>query len=59
MKDQIEVGLKELRASIKRMRELLEWKKLQRQEEKGTRTPPSFCFQDGLEADMKIEEGFF
>ena len=59
MKDQIEVGLRELRASIKRMKELLEWRKLQKQEEKGRRTPPSFRFQDRLEADIKIEEGFF
>lgn len=41
------------------MKELLEWKKLQKQEDKGRRTPPSFRFQDRLEADMKIEEGFF
>jgi len=41
------------------MKELLEWKKLRQQEEKGRRTPPSFRFQDRLEADMKIEEGFF
>lgn len=59
MKDQIEVGLRELRASIKRMKELLEWKKLQKQEEKGRRTPPSFRFQDRLEADINIEEGVF
>jgi hypothetical protein len=55
MKDQIEIGLRELKASIKRMGELLEWRKLQRQEEKGRRTPPSFRFQDRLEADMRIE----
>ncbi|MDP2898806.1 MAG: hypothetical protein Q8Q12_19895 [bacterium] len=59
MKDQIEIGLQELRASIKRMKELLEWQKLQGQEEKGTRTPPSFRFQDRVEADIKIEEGVF
>jgi hypothetical protein len=59
MKDQIEVGLRQLRASIKRMGELLEWQKLRKQEEKGRRTPPSFRFQDRLEADMKIEEGVF
>lgn len=59
MKDQIEVGLRELRASITRMKELLEWKKLQKHEEKGRRTPPSFRFQDSLEADIKIEEGAF
>ncbi len=59
MTNQIEVGLRELRASIKRMGELLEWQKLQRQEEKGRRTPPSFRLQDRLEADIKIEEGVF
>ena len=59
MKDQIEAGLRELRASIKRMKELLEWKELREQEEKGRRTPPSFRFQDRLEADIKIEEGVF
>ena len=59
MKDQIEAGLRELRASIKRMKDLLEWKKLKQQEEKGRRTPPSFRFQDRLEADMRIEEGVF
>jgi DNA-binding transcriptional MerR regulator len=59
MKDQIEIGLRELRASIKRIKELLEWQKRQRQEGKGRRTPPSFRFQDGLEADIKLEEGVF
>jgi DNA-binding transcriptional MerR regulator len=59
MKDQIEIGLRELRASIKRMKELLEWQKLQKQEERGRRTPPSFRFQDRFEADIKIEEGVF
>lgn len=59
MKDQIEVGLRELRASVKQIRELLEWKKLRKQEEKGRRTPPSFRFQDRLEQDIKIEEGVF
>ena len=59
MKDQIEVGLRELRASIKRMGELMEWKELRQQEEKGRRTPPSFRPQDRFEADMKIEEGAF
>ena len=59
MEKQIEIGLRELRASIKRMGELLEWQKLQRQEEKGRRTPPSFRLQDRLEADIKIEEGAF
>ena len=59
MKDRIEAGLKELRASIKRMRELTEWRKLRQQEEKGRRTPPSFRFQDRLEADMRIEERVF
>ncbi|MDP2897142.1 MAG: hypothetical protein Q8Q12_11410 [bacterium] len=58
MKDQIEVGLRELRASIKRMGELLEWRKLREQEERSD-VPPSFQFQDGLEADVKIEEGAF
>jgi hypothetical protein len=59
MEKQIETGLRELRASIKRMKELLEWQKLRRQEEKGRRTPPSFRIQDRLEADIKIEEGVF
>jgi len=59
MKKQIEAGLRELKASIKKMKELLEWQKLRKQEEWGRRTPPSFRFQDRLEADMKIEEGFF
>ena len=59
MKKQIEAGLRELKASIKKMKELLEWQKLRKQEERGRRTPPSFRFQDRLEADMKIEEGFF
>jgi hypothetical protein len=59
MEKQIELGLRELRASTKGMKESLEWKKLKEQEEKGNRTPPSFRFQDRLEADMKIEEGFF
>jgi hypothetical protein len=59
MTDHIEVGLRELRGSIKRMAELLEWKKLKGEEQNGTRTPPSFQFQDRLEADIKIEEGFF
>jgi len=58
MTDQIEVGLRELKASIKRMGELLEWKKLRKQEEKSD-VPPSFQFQDRLEADIKIEEGVF
>jgi len=58
MADQIEVGLRELRASIKRMGELLEWKKLREQEDKRD-VPPSFRLQDRLEADMKIEEGAF
>jgi hypothetical protein len=58
MTDQIEVGLRELRASIKRMGELLELKKLKRQEE-GSDVPPSFRLQDRLEAGMKIEEGVF
>jgi hypothetical protein len=44
MKDQIEIGLRELKASIKRTKELLEWQKLKKQEEKGRRTPPSFRF---------------
>jgi hypothetical protein len=59
MKNQTEAGLRELRASIKRMSELLEWKKLRKQEERGRRTPPSFRFQDRLEQDIKIEEGVF
>jgi len=59
MKDRIEAGLRELRASIKRMKELLEWQKLKEQEEKGRRTPPSFRFQDRLDQDIKIEEGVF
>ena len=50
--------MRELRASIKRMGELLEWEKLKAQEKK-SRTPPSFRFQDRLEADTKIEEGSF
>jgi len=58
MKDQIEIGLRKLRESIKRMGELLEWRKLQRQEKKSD-VPPSFRFQDRLDADMKIEEGVF
>ena len=58
MKDRIEAALRDLRASIKKMRELLEWKKLREQEERSD-TPPSFRFQDRLEADMKIEEGVF
>jgi hypothetical protein len=58
MKDQIEIGLRELKASIKRMGELLEWQKLQRQEERND-VPPSFRFQDRLEADIKIEGGVF
>jgi len=58
MKDRIEAGLRELRASIRRMKELLEWKKL-KEEEKHNDMPPSFRFQDRLEADIKIEEGFF
>jgi hypothetical protein len=58
MKDQIEVGLRELRASIKRMSELLEWKKLKEQEERSD-VPPSFRFHDRLEPDIKIEEGVF
>lgn len=41
------------------MKELLEWQKLQSQEDRGRRTPPSFRFQDRLEADIKIEEGVF
>jgi DNA-binding transcriptional MerR regulator len=59
MEKQIEIGLRELRASIKRMGELLEWEKLRKQEERGRRTPPSFRFQDRIEADIKIEEGAF
>ena len=59
MKDRIEGALRDLRASIKKMKELLEWQKLKKQEEKGRRTPPSFRFQDRLEADVKIEEGAF
>jgi hypothetical protein len=58
MKNQIGVGLRELRASIKRMKELLQWQRLQRQEEKKD-VPPSFRMQDRLEADIKIEEGLF
>jgi hypothetical protein len=58
MKDQIEIGLRELRASIKRMKELLEWRKLRKQEERSD-VPPSFRFQDRLDADIKIEEGVF
>jgi hypothetical protein len=58
MTDQIEVGLRELRASIKKMGELLEWQKLRKQEE-GSDVPPSFRLQDRLEADIKIEEGAF
>lgn len=42
MKDQIEVGLRELKAQGER-----------------SDVPPSFRLQDGLEADIKIEEGFF
>ena len=34
-------------------------KKLKKQEEKGRRMPPSFRFQDRLEADIRIEEGAF
>jgi hypothetical protein len=41
------------------MKDLLEWQKLRKQEERGRRTPPSFRFQDRVEQDMKIEEGFF
>lgn len=58
MKDQIGIGLRELRASIKRMKELLEWKKLREHEERSG-VPPSFRLQDRLEADTKIEEGVF
>jgi hypothetical protein len=58
MEEQIEVGLRELRASIKRMGELLEWRKLQEQEERSD-VPPSFRLQDRVEADIKIEEGVF
>jgi len=58
MKDRIEAALRDLRASIKRMGELVEWQKLQRQEEKRD-LPPSFRLQDHLEADLKIEQGFF
>jgi DNA-binding transcriptional MerR regulator len=59
MEKQIEIGLREIRASIKRIKELLKWQKRQRQEGKGRRTPPSFRFQDRLEADIKIEDGVF
>ncbi len=58
MKEQIEIGLRELRASIKRMGELLEWQRLREQEERSD-VPPSFRLQDHLEADIKVEEGFF
>jgi hypothetical protein len=57
MKDQIEVGLRELKASSKRMKELLEWRKLQRQEEKRD-APPSFTLQDYTKRHMKIEGEF-
>ncbi len=59
MKDQIEICLRELRASINRMKELQEWQQLRKQEEGGRRTPPSFRLPDRLEADIKIEEGVF
>lgn len=36
----------------------MEWQKLKGQEKK-SRTPPSFRIEDHLEADIKIEEGFF
>jgi hypothetical protein len=49
MKDRIEAGLRELRTSVGKTRELLEWQKLKKQEEKGTRAPPSLRFQDRLE----------
>jgi hypothetical protein len=58
MKNQIDIGLRELKASIKRMGELLEWRKLKKQEGKSD-VPPSFRFQDRLEQDIKIEEGAF
>jgi hypothetical protein len=58
MTDQIEIGLRELRPSIKRMGELLKWKKLKAQEERSD-VPPSFRLQDRLEADIKMEEGVF
>jgi hypothetical protein len=58
MENRIEVGLRELRASIKRMGELLEWKELKKQEERSD-APPSFRLEDRLEADIKIEEGVF
>ena len=59
MKDRIEAGLRELRASIKRMGELLEWRELQKQEQKGRRTPLSFRFQGRSEQDIRIEKGVF
>ncbi len=59
MEKRIEAALRDLRASIKKMKELSEWQKLKKQEEKGRRMPPSFRFQDRLEADIRIEEGFF
>ena len=59
MEKRIEAALRDLRTSIKKMKELVEWQKLKKQEDKGNKTPPSFRFQDRLEADMKIEEGFF
>jgi hypothetical protein len=40
------------------MGELLEWQKLQRQEKRRD-VPPSFRFQDRVDADIKIEEGVF
>ena len=59
MEKRIEAALRDLRASIKKMKELLEWQKLKKQEEKGRRMSPSFRFQDRVEADIRIEEGFF
>jgi hypothetical protein len=58
MKDQIEIGLRELKASITRIKELLEWKKLRKQEERSD-VPPSFRLRDDTETEIKTEEGFF
>jgi len=58
MEKRIEAALRDLKASIKRMKELLEWRKLQKQEERGD-VPPSFRLGDDTERDIKIEEGVF
>ncbi len=58
MKSNIPVALRQLSAILRKIEELQEWAKLQRQERK-PHQPPSFRLDNHIEEDLKIEYSAF